>query len=157
MSNFDSQAKLLIARKQMLLTKTSENAIKMMFYLMDQNPDEFIRIRSMAADLGLPYYQTAKIAQSLIRSEILNSYTGPNGGIQLNKDSRKIFLIDIIVLLEGVNFLNKCVLGLSECGSENPCAVHHLWKDVKEPIIDLFENQSLHEIKKQNLLKGQIS
>ncbi len=138
----------------MLLTKTSENAIKMLFYLMDHDSNEYIRIRTMAEDLKLPYFQTAKIAQSLIRSEILGSYTGPNGGVQMKKDPRGIHLIDIVIILEGINFLDKCVLGLSECGSENPCAVHHIWKDTKQPIVELFQKNNLCEIKEMNFLKS---
>ena len=138
----------------MLITKTSKNAIKMLFYLMDHDKDTFIRIRSMAEDLELPYFQTAKIAQSLIRSEILASYTGPNGGVQIKKDPRNIHLIDIVIILEGINFLNKCILGISECGSENPCPVHHVWKETKQPIVEFFQKKNLCEIKEMNFLNS---
>ncbi len=138
----------------MLLSKTTENAIKILFYLMDSSEKGYIRIRNMAEDLGLPYFQTAKIAQFLIKNNILSSYTGPNGGVQIKKDPCTFRLIDVVILLEGTNFLDKCILGLSECGSDNPCAVHHLWKDVKIPIRELFEEKTLCEIKEMSLLKG---
>ncbi|MFQ6604844.1 MAG: RrF2 family transcriptional regulator [Fidelibacterota bacterium] len=137
----------------MLLSKASENAIKVIFFLMDHETDRYFRLREIASELNLPYFQTAKLAQVLIRNNILASHTGPRGGVRLIKRPEDLKLIEIVVLMEGENFLDKCILGLSECGSGNPCPVHYVWKDTKAPIIEIFQNKSLADLKEMNFLK----
>ncbi len=137
----------------MLLSKASENAIKVIFFLMDHQADMYFRLREIAGELNLPYFQTAKLAQVLIRNNILTSHTGPRGGVRLAKAPDELKLIEIVELMEGENFLDKCILGLSKCGSDNPCPVHYVWKETKAPIIEIFQNKSLADLKEMNFMK----
>jgi Rrf2 family protein len=137
----------------MLLSKASEDAIRLVFYLMDHDNEDFVRIKTIAKELDLPYFQLAKIAQYLIQNGILVSRTGPKGGIVLKRKPDEIRLMDIVSSIEDKNFLNQCVLGIGSCGTHNPCPIHYYWEETKDKIIDMFQNRSLKELKKLDLLR----
>ncbi len=140
----------------MLLSKSSENAIRLVFHLMKNENKHFCRIKVIARELGLPYFQLAKIAQSLIQNGILISRTGPRGGVALNSDPEKLHLIDIVSPFEPENFLDQCILGLGVCGSHNPCPIHYYWKETKKKITEMFNEKTLQDLKHQDLL-GEIN
>jgi len=132
----------------MLLSKASEYAIRLVFYLMDKKPDnKWVRIKTAARDLDLPYFQLAKIANTLIKENVLTSFTGPSGGVALKADPSELKLIQIIEPIEGKNVLQQCVLGLEKCGEENPCPIHQHWVETKRQILDLFDNRTLDQLR----------
>lgn len=82
----------------------------------------------------------------LTQKGILESYRGPSGGIALNKPAEQIFLFDIVKILEGDDFFDKCLLGLPGCGDFEPCPVHDFWKVAKAALKNEFEITSLAEL-----------
>ena len=81
--------------------------------------------KNVAKELDIPAAFLAKILQSLSRNEIICSSKGPKGGFYLNDANKEHKVIDLINCLEGKNIFSSCVLGLPECGDENPCPMHH--------------------------------
>jgi len=141
----------------LLLSKTSEYAIRMVFYLLrDGNTDQYIRLNQIADALGVSFYQLTKVAQKLIQAGVLISYTGPNGGIALSSDSNRIRLVDVVAPIEGEDFFDRCVLGLNECGREDPCPVHSYWEEIKIRLNQLFQDTTLEEIRENNPM-GRLS
>jgi Rrf2 family protein len=57
----------------------------------------------------------AKILQRLVKSNYIKSVRGPKGGFVLNKDSRKITLLEIYELIEGSLEESKCNIHNGEC------------------------------------------
>ncbi|MEE9163024.1 MAG: Rrf2 family transcriptional regulator [Candidatus Neomarinimicrobiota bacterium] len=130
----------------MFLSKTSEYALQLVLSLALQPRDEFIPIRSLADQTGISYFQLGKVAQRLIKANILHSYTGPHGGVALSKSPAKISLSDIVSAIDGPVLFDRCVLGLAGCSEAAPCAIHDHWKSIKESIKDLFNDRTLDEL-----------
>lgn len=130
----------------MLLNKTSENAIKIVFFILDRSRGEYLQIRPIADQLELPYYQTAKIVQTLIRAHVLISCTGPKGGVRLNENAEALSLMQIVEIFEGRDLLNKCFLNIEDCRAKTPCMVHHLWQKTKLPLATFLKDTPLEQI-----------
>lgn len=123
----------------MILNTSSEYAIKLVFYLIENNKTgSYVRIRSIADELEVSYYLLAKVAHALIQKKILSSYQGPRGGIRLMIPPGELTIMDIIRHFANEEDFNRCVLGLTECSSRNPCAIHFEWLQTKEPLLKLF-------------------
>ena len=129
----------------MLLSRTSEYAIQMVLYLSHHPTEEYVRIKTIADETNISYFKLGKVAQRLIKAHILNSYTGPNGGVALVKQPSEIRLFDIVSAIEGPDLFDRCVLGLEGCGEANNCPIHDHWKGVKDSIMTLFKDKSLDE------------
>lgn len=141
----------------MLLAKSTKNAIQLIIYLIRHADNDYIRVKEIAKNCNISFYILSKIAQRMIKAGILESYTGPNGGIKLGKNPSDIRLIDIVQAIEGKDVLNKCILGLEHCGEENPCAVHKHWKEAREVIMSMFEDKTVEELIDINELKEALS
>jgi len=123
----------------MKLSKSSEYAIRLVCWLALNSREKYVPLSEIAEELQLSFYQLTKVAQRLIRDGLIKSYTGPNGGVELAKPPNEISLLDILRSNNEVAFVDRCILGLEECGGENPCALHDYWASVKENMLDMFD------------------
>jgi Rrf2 family protein len=134
----------------MRLSRYSEYAIRLIFYLLDRQPlDTFIRIKDVAKELEVSYYQLAKVAAALISAGVLRSNTGPNGGIDLSEDLSKVTLIKVLGLFGDGDVFDRCVLGLEECSVEAQCPVHSVWDVSKRGLKAAFFNKPLDVVLKE--------
>lgn len=142
----------------MILSRSSEYAIRLIFYLIERQPlKQLARIRTVAEDLDVPYFQLAKVVNALKSEKILTSLTGPSGGIDLGERVESLTLLDIIRVFGDAEVLESCILGLSECSDQNPCPIHTIWKDVKGEIKEIFSNKTLGQLEKDEVLPHIIS
>lgn len=130
----------------MLLSKSSEYAIRLVFYLVYNESGKYVRIKEMAPSVGTSPFHLTKIAQKLTQAGIIQSYTGPNGGLSLLKKPKEIHIMDVIAPFEGEDIFSDCLLGISECDGENPCEIHNHWYDIKAQIKQLFLEKSFEDI-----------
>lgn len=130
----------------MLLTKSTEYGISIVLHLVKFGEKGYVRIQDISDHCGIPTIRLSKVAQILTREGILESYTGPNGGIRLAMPSDDIHLLDVVRTVEGEDAFTRCVLGLENCGDENPCAVHEHWKEARKVIMNMFEGKTLGEL-----------
>ncbi len=137
----------------MILSRASEYAIRLIFYLFERQPlSRYVRIKDVAKDLDVSYNQLAKVAHILIAKKILVSSTGPTGGIDLGSKSNDLTLSAIVNNFGDGEIFYRCILGLSECSNENPCPIHAIWGDTRGDMKDIFFNKSLSELKAEAVL-----
>lgn len=106
----------------------------------------YVSLGELSEKLNISFHFLTKTFQTLTQHGILESYRGPNGGVALTKPADEIYLTDIVHVLEGEDFFDKCLLGLPGCGVEAPCPVHDFWKDAKKAMKHEFDITSLAEL-----------
>ncbi|MCP4457664.1 MAG: Rrf2 family transcriptional regulator [Cytophagales bacterium] len=137
------------------LSKTTIYAIRALIYMLNnQQTNQYINIRDISNDLDISFHFLTKILQSLTKQGLLSSYRGATGGIAISKNPQNIRLIDLIYILEGNDFFDKCLLGLPGCGTLEPCPAHEIWSVAKDDLKMKFENASILDLKN---LKGRIT
>ena len=110
-----------------MISKTAKYAIKAVIYLgIHSSKSRKILTREMYEEIQVSESYLAKILQDLSRHNIISSTKGRNGGFYLSKDNCNHSLIDIIRVVDGEKALDSCVLGISNCDVQNPCALHKL-------------------------------
>ena len=130
----------------MLLTKSAEYGISIVLHLAKIGESGYVRIQDISDECGVSAIRLSKVAQILTREGLLESYTGPNGGIRLTRPANDICLLDVVKAIEGERAFTRCVLGWENCGDENPCAVHEHWRRAREVIMNMFEDTTLREL-----------
>lgn len=129
----------------MNLSKTSEYAIRVLC-LMAIEDSKLYTAKYMVERLKISDKYLRRIMTSLSKAGLIKSTQGKDGGYQFAKPVKQIFLLDIISAVEKTSKYTGCVLGFGECSDENPCPVHHKWKEARKPIIDMFSSTSLNNI-----------
>ncbi|WP_457625270.1 RrF2 family transcriptional regulator [Persephonella sp.] len=132
-----------------MLSAACKDSIRAMIYVAklykEGWKDRFISIHKIAKDLGMSFYFLSKNFQKLVKAGLLESHRGPQGGIKLIKRPSEIKLIDIVAVIDGIDFFNRCILGFEECSDQNPCTIHHLWADKREEIYNMFSSTTLED------------
>lgn len=130
-----------------VLSNASEYGLRALLYMVSKGEkQEYVSIREMAEYLGISFPFLTKILQTLTQGNILVSYRGPKGGVAFNISPEKILLSEVVLLLEGRDFFDQCLLGLPNCGECAPCPMHAFWKDIKSALRYKLEHTTLAEM-----------
>jgi len=130
----------------MLLSKTCIYGLRAIILLSSKKQGEYITIRELSDELDISFYFLTKVLQKLTKSNLLESYKGPNGGVKLARASSTITFMDVVLSIDGNTLINECALGLPGCGVLKPCPLHDQWSILKENMLDLMTSINLEEL-----------
>ena len=129
-----------------MLSNASKYAIKAILYLAENsNSKNKISVKDITKVLDVPSPFLAKILQQLVKSKLISSTKGPNGGFYLDDKNKENNICDIIEEIDGKNKLNNCFMGLHSCDANNPCPVHHIVEPFKNKLYTKFRDISILE------------
>ena len=141
----------------MMLSRASKYAILSTLFLAEHASEgKKISVKNIAESIDVPSPFLAKLFQQLVRAKIISSTKGPNGGFYLTKGNGKKTVCDIIENIDGLNRLNECFLGLSDCDAANPCPVHFIVEPFKNGILGEFRDKSIMEFAQEIAEKGRV-
>lgn len=123
-----------------MFSKACEYGIRAVLFLAKQAQDDLRpNVAEIAKATDSPVAFTAKILQQLVKSGIILSKKGPNGGFYMEKDS-PLRLIEIVSAIDGDKIFYGCGLGLAQCSSLHPCPVHDQFEEVRTRLKQMCEN-----------------
>ncbi len=143
----------------MLYSRPCEYAIRTMAYLARVGLQKRVQVQEIAASEAIPAPLLAKVLQQLARSNLVHSFKGPGGGFSLNRNPKEINLYEIFRVVDGVEDLDRCAVGLAECNDFAPCPLHDTWKSVRIHLLQYLKKTTLEEMasaverKKELLMK----
>lgn len=139
----------------MIFSKACKYGIKAAIYVAEQSINENrTSLKSISKEIDSPEAFTAKILQTLVKSNIITSVKGSSGGFEADlKKIKKIKLIEIVVAIDGSLHEGNCVLGLNKCSEKRPCPVHKNYKQIKLDILEMLEKTTLAEMS-NSVLEG---
>lgn len=130
-----------------MLSKSCVYALRSIIFIACRaSSDSKLGIKAIAEELDLPTPYLGKILQQLTKHKIIQSVKGPNGGFYLSEDNKKVALIKIIEVIDGLSFFNSCGLGLKECSNEHPCPLHDDFKIYRDGLWDLFNSKKISDL-----------
>ena len=133
-----------------MLSKSCVYALRAIVYVGHNGSENHkIGIKEIGEELDLPVHFLSKILQLLVKHNILQSTKAPHGGYYINEASRKIKLIRIIEVIDGLSFFQKCVLGMHECSDSHPCPLHDDFIIFREGLNKIFSTKTIHDLVKK--------
>lgn len=132
-----------------LFSRQCEYALQAVMFLALKADGQRTSIRELTKKVQIPYHFLAKILQDLTYKGLLVSQKGPSGGFALAKSAKEITLFDIVEAIDGAGFTQNCILGFSECGGKNPCAVHDKWGPMREDLRLLLASKNVAQMAKE--------
>lgn len=137
-----------------MLSNTCKYAIRAVIYLsLNSGEEKKIGIKEISKELDIPTPFLGKILQTLAKNKLLSSTKGPHGGFGLAKPSNEITLLNIVEVIDGLDFFNTCLIGLRTCKptahDDIQCPIHHKYEPISKQIYDLFNNETIENLKIQ--------
>jgi len=130
----------------MLVSQTSEYALRAMAWLASAPTHEPVRSRDLAAGSGIPLHYLSKILRRLVLAELLKSQKGKRGGFVLARPTHEIRFLDILAAVDAYPTQGRCAFGWGECDELNPCTLHDTWSELNEKILSWAANTTLADI-----------
>lgn len=138
-------------------SKTCEYALRAVIYIASQSDkDRKVGIKEVADKINSPAYFLGKILQSLRKEGLIQSVKGPQGGFYIDQEGLKRPLADIVIAIEGIQFLRGCGMGLSQCSEENPCPLHDDFKDIRDRLNVMLHKTTIGQFN-EKLVQGVLT
>ncbi|HXE74538.1 MAG TPA: Rrf2 family transcriptional regulator [Candidatus Xenobia bacterium] len=129
-----------------MFSRAAEYALRAMTFLAMQPPGKLSGAREIARAEKVPMPFLWKILQNLARRRLIRSFKGLHGGYELACPARKINVEDIVRAMDNTEVVEGCVLGLAQCSEENPCPLHHSWKEVRTQLTNMMQRTTLADL-----------
>ncbi len=131
-----------------MFSKSCEYAIRATIYVAKQSiKDRKVSLKEIATATDSPEAFTAKILQKLVKTNILSSAKGPNGGFFVSEtDLDRVKLWNVVFTIDGQSLYQDCSLGLKKCNEQKPCPLHFKFKEIRENIRESLEQTSLKDL-----------
>jgi Rrf2 family protein len=129
----------------MNFSKTASYSLSILSY-MATHEDNNMSASYLHEKLSIPYPYLRQVLTNLSKSGFIHSTRGRNGGYVFSKKKSEIFLAEIIESTDGLESLNKCILGFNPCPFNNECSMHKLWEETRNSIHKVLNNTSLADL-----------
>lgn len=133
----------------MNFNKTTEYAFRILS-LMAQDETRLYSVDEIYDKLRIPYRYLRKLMTNLSKGQIIRSVQGKNGGYQFSAKLDKIWLIDIVSMLDPDYLKTKCFFGFENCALQVPCVMHNQWTGLGSRITSVLSTTSLADINRNN-------
>ncbi len=134
-----------------MISKKTKYGLKALAYLVRQEEQRPIQIHAISEAENISQKFLESILLSLRKAGYLGSKKGKGGGYYLLKEPKDVSIASVFRILEGpiamvpcvsLNFYEKC----DDCPNEDTCSVHNLMIEVRDNMLDIFENTSLQDL-----------
>ncbi|MCW5518805.1 Rrf2 family transcriptional regulator [Aureitalea sp. L0-47] len=131
-----------------MFSKACEYGIKAVIHIsLQSQTGKRVSLKEISGAIDSPLAFTAKILQSLAKSNIIESSKGSVGGYHIPEDVQsKLTLYEIVIAIDGDNIFERCGLGLRQCNETSPCPIHSKFKIIRENLIDMMKKTNLLEL-----------
>jgi Rrf2 family protein len=127
----------------MIYSHACAYAIRAMSRLAALEPEGYVLLDHICEGTDLPKDFLAKVFQQLVRHGLLISAKGRGGGFALSRSASRITLYEIVAAIDGVEGLNRCVVGMGQCNESQPCPQHEPWAAVRKQLRDFMLKTTL--------------
>jgi Rrf2 family iron-sulfur cluster assembly transcriptional regulator len=133
----------------MNFSKTASYSLNVLSY-MATHEDVKMSASFLHERLTIPYPYLRQILTSLSKSGFIHSSRGRSGGFSLSRDKGEIYLADIIEATDGLESINKCILGFRSCPFNDECSLHSVWESTRNNILKVLKETSLSDLVNKN-------
>lgn len=129
-----------------MISRTGIHAALAMTVMAQLEPGEYAGAAQIAKEIGAPQNYLGKLLNTLSNAGLLQSQKGFGGGFRLAKPAKKISLFEVVEPIDRVSRWSGCLLGRGKCREDNPCAVHHRWKKIREDYLEFLHSTSIDDL-----------
>ena len=120
----------------MQITRQADYAIRAVRYLARQGENQRAATSTVAREMKIPPSFLAKIISQLSIAGLLHTSRGARGGVSLAREAKEISLLDVVEAIDGPILLNECVGDPDGCQFTEDCAMHPIWKEAQETLVN---------------------
>jgi Rrf2 family protein len=134
--------------------RETDYAIRVLLALAKYPPGEIIPSGDIRQEMYLPESLSLQIISRLVHLDLVKSYPGRNGGIQLAHPSAEITLYDVITGMEGRVSFSSCLEADQHCQLEPDCPIQAYWISLQDTLDRELKQVTIQQLSKDFSLSG---
>jgi len=107
---------------------------------------EVLNAHALAERSHLELPTVSKVLKLLVKTRLVDSYRGANGGYRIERDALDISVAEIIAAIEGPIAMTECSAEEGLCAQEENCSLRGNWQRISIAIAKAMEGVSLAEM-----------
>jgi Rrf2 family protein len=133
----------------MRLSRASIYAVHGLTFLAGQPSQTFVPLSRIRDQVGLPEKHLAKIFQALVRTGLLKSLRGVNGGFTLARPPETITALEVIRTIDGHLPRTDCPVHPDARESGHCCSVSRLVLEGRQRMADVLNQATLADLNRK--------
>lgn len=134
-----------------MLTQKAKYALYALQYIAIQPPEFPIKSSEISKEKSIPKKFLETILSELVRSEILVSKMGQQGGYVLNRPPKDINVAEVIRLFDGAIALLPCATytyfkPCEECLDVDLCKIRHTFKELRDLSVEFLKSKTIQDL-----------
>jgi Rrf2 family transcriptional regulator, iron-sulfur cluster assembly transcription factor len=121
------------------VNRQTDYAIRVILALAKQPLGTRLSSAEIGREMLIPAAFLARIVAQLAQANLLKTFPGREGGLQLARPANEITLRDVVEYMEGTFLLSECMTGNEACPFEVACPVRLRWNGLQEAILAELE------------------
>jgi Rrf2 family protein len=97
-------------------------------------------------EMRTPHAFLQRIIADLSKADLIETYPGPNGGVQLARPAHTISLRNVWEAIEGPLLISECIEKPEDCPMNPGCPVRSHWTHLQCTIVRELESTSLDKL-----------
>lgn len=135
----------------MKMNKASDYALVLLAKLEssqsgDAPHEEWVSVRVIAKEIGIPNRFLSNIVHKLVQAKILESHRGAHGGIKLAMSAKEITIGGVLHAMQDPMGIVDCIEHPGMCPLENHCDVQKFWSVTHAIVLSALKHITLKEI-----------
>jgi Rrf2 family transcriptional regulator, iron-sulfur cluster assembly transcription factor len=131
----------------MIFSKSFGYALRGILYIaVMRDQKRYVQVEEIASKLAVPRHFMGKIMKKLAKEKLLISTKGPSGGFILHDSTLEKPLMDLIIIIDGVEIFDMCVLRAKECNGTNPCPMHSKMEGLKTNLKSILTDTAIGDL-----------
>ena len=127
------------------ISKMTDYAIMVMVEL-HAGPGEVLSTVALAERSNLELPTVSKVLKLLVKSGLVASFRGANGGYCMKREATEINVGEIIAAIEGPIAMTECSIEEGLCAQEANCGLRGNWQRISVAIANAMASVSLAEM-----------
>ncbi len=131
------------------INRQTDYAVRVILALAQKPMGTRLSTREIGKVMLIPKNFLPRIVAKLAQEEIIITFAGRDGGLQLARVPEKITLRDIVEAFEGPLMISECIPGDEFCPFEESCHVRPRWARLQDVILKELSSTNFLDLAKE--------
>lgn len=127
------------------VTKRSDYAFRLL-RIAYENPGKYVSVTDVSEQLSIPYAFARGIQHDLVKSGLLVTARGSNGGFSLACNPSEVTVLEVIEVVQGPVGIAPCSNYAEPCSLQCACAFNRLWRGADAMLKAYFASITLEQL-----------
>jgi Rrf2 family transcriptional regulator, iron-sulfur cluster assembly transcription factor len=132
------------------VNRQTDYAIRVLLMLAQQPEGTRKSSSEIGREMLIPAAFLSRIVAQLAQANLLVTFPGRDGGLQLPRPAAQITLKDVVEEMEGPMLLSECMTGEEACPFEGDCRVRCRWMNLQTSILDELNSTTFADLARES-------